>query len=65
MASQQKTAGAGCTERPSKAVLWRDSLEGKPEPRDLQEKWLAARLGLSALQARLIAELAFNAGVRS
>jgi hypothetical protein len=60
MASKQKTAGAGSSERLSKIVLWRDNFESSAQPLELQSASIARRFGLAPERARLVAQLAFG-----
>lgn len=62
MANQQETRGVRRARASTNVGLAVDVLENTLQPFEIQVRWLAARMGLNPVRARVIAELAFQQG---
>jgi hypothetical protein len=62
MAYQKETRGVRRARASKDVGLAVDVLEDTLHPIEVQVRWLAARMGLNPVRARVIAELAFQQG---
>jgi hypothetical protein len=62
MAYQKETRGVRRARASKDVGLAVDVLEDTLQPFEVQVRWLAARMGLNPVRARIIAELAFQQG---
>jgi hypothetical protein len=60
MANQKETRGVRRARASKNVGLAVDVLEDTLQPLEVQVRWIAARMGLSDIRARLVAELAFT-----